>query len=136
MSEAEARALIEQRLRALQLSKVAGDPAQFEPLIAVTGGNPKAIELAMGLIKHERRPLQQVVDDLYAARGEIFDKLFTRAWSLLDEAARRVLLVATFFPTGASGRPSASAPMCRASPSTGRSSAWLTWRSSMCSRRI
>ncbi|NWF65718.1 MAG: hypothetical protein HXY38_15605, partial [Chloroflexi bacterium] len=49
-----------------------------------------------------RRPHQQVVEDLYAARGELFDDLFTRAWSLLDEAARRVLLVATFFPASAS----------------------------------
>jgi tetratricopeptide (TPR) repeat protein len=102
MSAAEAETLIAQRLRALQLSKIAGDPSQFEPLIIVTGGNPKAIEMALGLIKHERRPLQQVVDDLYAARGEIFDNLFTRAWSLLDEAARRVLLVSTFFPTSTS----------------------------------
>src|SRR6266540_843097 len=52
--------------------------------------------------KYERRPLPQVVDDLYAARGELFDDLFARAWALLDEAARRVLLVATFFPTSAS----------------------------------
>ncbi len=52
--------------------------------------------------KYERRPLPQVVDDLYAARGELFDDLFTRAWALLDEAARRVLLVMTFFPGSAS----------------------------------
>src|SRR5207247_10831186 len=89
---------IGQRLRALQLDKLVKKPAEFEPLVAVTGGNPKAIEIALGLVKHERRPLQQVVDDLYAARGELFDDLFARAWSLLDEAARRVLLVMTFFP--------------------------------------
>src|SRR6266540_3613858 len=53
--------------------------------------------------KYERRPLPQVVDDLYAARGELFDDLFTRAWALLDEAARRVLLVMTFFPDSAGG---------------------------------
>ncbi|NNJ11359.1 hypothetical protein EKD04_013540 [Chloroflexales bacterium ZM16-3] len=76
--------------------------AQIEPLAAATGGNPKAIEMTLGLIKYERRPLQQVVDDLYAARGELFEDLFTRAWSLLDEAARRVLLVMTFFPASAS----------------------------------
>lgn len=103
MSEAEAQTLIAQRLQALQLSKIAGgDLAHFEPLITVTGGNPKAIEMTLGLVKHERRPLQQVVDDLYAARGNLFDDLFARAWGLLDEAARRVLLVATFFPASAS----------------------------------
>src|SRR5207245_1941607 len=79
------------------------EPSQLEPLIMATGGNPKAIELTLGLFKYERRPLQQVVDDLYAARGELFDDLFTRAWALLDEAARRVLLVMTFFPTSVSG---------------------------------
>ncbi|RRR74971.1 MAG: hypothetical protein EI684_05850 [Candidatus Viridilinea halotolerans] len=41
--------------------------------------------------------------DLYAARGELFTDLFERAWSLLDEGARRILLVATFFPTSANG---------------------------------
>ncbi len=66
-------------------------------LVVGLGGNGKT-----SLARHERRPLQQVVDDLYAARGELFDDLFTRAWALLDEAARRVLLVMTFFPTSAS----------------------------------
>lgn len=58
----------------------------------------------MAYIKYEHRPLQQVVDDLYAARGELFDDLFAHAWALLDEAARRVLLVMTFFPVTASGK--------------------------------
>jgi LuxR family glucitol operon transcriptional activator len=51
----------------------------------------------MGLLKYERRPLQQIVDDLYAARGDLFDDLFSRAWALLNEAAKRILMVATFF---------------------------------------
>lgn len=103
MSEAEASALIEQRLRILRIEKLAGDLTNLEPLIVATGGNPKAIEITMGLIKHERRSLQQVVDDLYAARSELFDDLFTRAWALLDEAARRVLIASTLFPTSANG---------------------------------
>ena len=103
MSEAEIRTLIDQRLRQLRIEKLVGSLEQLEPLITATGGNPKAIEITLGLVKHERRPLRQVVDDLYAARGDLFDDLFARAWALLDEAARRVLLVATFFPTSASG---------------------------------
>lgn len=103
MSDAEAQTLVAQRLRVLRLEQLVSDQSQLEPLVAVTGGNPKAIEIALGLVKYERRPLQQVVDDLHAARGDLFDDLFARAWSLLDEAARRVLLVATFFPTTASG---------------------------------
>jgi hypothetical protein len=103
MTEVEAQTMMYQRLRMLQLDKLVKNLAEFEPLIIVTGGNPKAIEIALGLVKHERRPLQEVVDDLHAARGDLFDDLFVRAWALLDEAARRVLLVTTFFPDSASG---------------------------------
>ena len=103
MSEAEAWALITERARVLKIDRLIGERIQLEPLLAATGGNPKALTMTLGLLKYERRPLQEVVDDLYAARGDLFDDLFTRAWALLDEAARRVLLVATFFPTSASG---------------------------------
>jgi tetratricopeptide (TPR) repeat protein len=53
--------------------------------------------MALGYLKYQHLPFQQVIDDLYAARGEIFDDLFTRCWSLLDEAARRVLLSMPMF---------------------------------------
>lgn len=102
MSEAEAWELISERARVLKIDRIIGEQAQLEPLLAATGGNPKALTMTMGLLKYERRPLQDMVDDLYAARGDLFDDLFARAWALLDEAARRVLLVATFFPTSAS----------------------------------
>jgi hypothetical protein len=103
MTDAEARELIDQRLRVLKIAHLPSGPAQLDPLVAATGGNPKAIEVALGLIKYEHRPFQQVVEDLYAARGELFDDLFTRAWGLLNEAARRLLLSATLFPASASG---------------------------------
>jgi LuxR family glucitol operon transcriptional activator len=102
MTKAEAHELVVERLRVLRIEKQVSDQTQLEPLLMATGGNPKAIEIALGLIKHERRSLQQVIDDLYAARGELFNDLFTRAWALLDEAARRVLLVNTFFLSSAS----------------------------------
>ncbi|RRR67086.1 MAG: hypothetical protein EI684_19615 [Candidatus Viridilinea halotolerans] len=102
MSEAEAWTLVEQRLRQLRIEQLVSARQQLDPLLMATSGNPKAITMTLGLIKYERRPLQEVVDDLYAARGELFDDLFARAWALLDEAARRILLVATFFPTSAS----------------------------------
>jgi tetratricopeptide (TPR) repeat protein len=102
MDDAEARQLIAERLRALKIERLVDDPAQLDPLIRATGGNPKAIELAIGLLKHERRPLGQVVDDLHTARGALFDDLFQRAWSLLDLAARHVLLALTLFPASAS----------------------------------
>jgi tetratricopeptide (TPR) repeat protein len=103
MSDAEAHEFVNQRLHVLRIERLISDQTRLEPLLVATGGNPKAIEIALGLIKHERRPLQQVVNDLYAARGDLFDDLFTRAWALLDEAARRVLLVTTFFPDSTDG---------------------------------
>jgi hypothetical protein len=102
MADAEAMLLIAERLRALKIEKLVDDPAQLGSLIRATGGNPKAIELAIGLIKYERRPLTQVVGDLSTARGALFDDLFLRAWSLLDAAARHVLLALTLFPASAS----------------------------------
>ena len=103
MSDTEARELVNERLRVLRIEKLVTEGALLEPLVVATGGNPKAIEITLGIVKYERRPLQQVVDDLHVARGELFDDLFTRAWALLDDAARRILLVMTFFPASASG---------------------------------
>lgn len=101
MREGEAWELLTERARVLKIDRLVGDRVQLEPLLAATGGNPKALTMTAGLLKYERRPLQQVVDDLYAARGDLFEDLFTRAWALLDEAARRVLLVMSFFPASA-----------------------------------
>jgi len=101
MTEAEAWELITERAQVLKIEQLIIDQSQLEPLISATGGNPKAITMTLGLLKYERCPLPQVVDDLYAARADLFDDLFTRAWALLDEAARRVLLVMTFFPDSA-----------------------------------
>ena len=102
MTEDEAKRLVDERVKVLKIEKFVGDLAQLEPLLVATGGNPKAIEMTMGLLKYERRPVQQILDDLYTARGELFDDLFARAWALLDEASRRMLMGMTFFPTSAS----------------------------------
>ncbi|NJO07768.1 MAG: AAA family ATPase [Chloroflexaceae bacterium] len=104
MTEAETSEAVDERLRVLHMERLVSDPTQLEPLLAATGGNPKAITLTMGLLKYERRPLQQIVDDLYAARGDLFDDLFSWAWALLDDAARRLLMIATFFVDSASIR--------------------------------
>ncbi|MDZ4718576.1 MAG: NB-ARC domain-containing protein [Roseiflexaceae bacterium] len=103
MSETEAFAFVEERLRLLRIDRLASDHTQLEPLIAITGGNPKALELALGLIKYERRSLRQVIDDLYAARGDLFADLFVRAWALLDEATQHSLLAMSLFPISTSG---------------------------------
>ena len=101
MSEGEAQELIAARLRLLRMDRLVPDPGLLAPLVAATGGNPKAIEIALGCLKYEHRPFAAVIDDLYAARGELFADLFTRCWALLDGAARRVLLAAPLFQDSA-----------------------------------
>jgi tetratricopeptide (TPR) repeat protein len=98
LTEPEALALIAERLRVLGLEALAPAPAELLPLIEVTGGNPKALELATGLLKYERRSLPEVVAALRAARTDLFDDLFGRAWLLLGGLARQVLLALTLFP--------------------------------------
>jgi hypothetical protein len=89
MSEEEARTLLQQRMERLRIAHLVHDQTQLEPLLSATGGNPKAITMVAGLLKYERRPLQQIIDDLYAARGDLFDDLFNRVWALLDEAGKQ-----------------------------------------------
>ncbi len=103
MSDTEARTFVEQHLRLLRMPLLSNQE-QLDTLINVTSGNPKALKMALGLVKYERRPLQEVVEDLYAARGMLFEDLFARAWALLDLATQRVLLVTTFFPASTDGR--------------------------------
>lgn len=102
MQAAEAHTFINQRLRVLRIEHLVTDQTQLETLVEATGGNPKALEMALGLIKYEQRPIQAVLDDLYRARGELFDDLFSRFWELLGEAARHVLLAMPCFADSAS----------------------------------
>ena len=102
MTISEAQELVVHKLHRLGIGTLVTDPQQVSPLIEVTGGNPKAIEMALGYIKERRDPLQVVVDDLCAARGELFEDLFNRCWGLLDETSRRVLLAMPLFPSDAS----------------------------------
>jgi len=102
MSKSEANEFVIHQLRFLRMENLVNDPSEMEPLCEVTGGNPKAIMLALGYLKHGQRPLDEVVNEVYAGRGNLFDELFTRAWQLLDDSARRVLMAMTLFPLNAS----------------------------------
>jgi tetratricopeptide (TPR) repeat protein len=102
MSKTEASEFMLNQLHFLRLEDMVSDPAELEPLSEVTGGNPKAIMLALGYLKHSQRPLEEVVNEIYAGRGNLFDDLFTRAWQLLDDPARRLLMAMTLFQVNAS----------------------------------
>lgn len=99
MEESEAYQLIEQRLEQLNLRTKIRDLRDMFPLIQVTGGNPKALEMAIGCLG-EGKTLTEVADDIQAASGssgQMFEALFARCCAVLDRTTRRVLLVATLF---------------------------------------
>lgn len=70
------------------------------PLVRVTGGNPKAIGMALGYIKRGRLSLNEVIEHLHVAGrtvNTVFDDLFARAWNVMTRNAQDVLLVVPFF---------------------------------------
>lgn len=71
-------------------------------LYEATGGAPLAIKWAVGEVKQRGQSLDAVLNYLYEARGDIFEKLFARSWSLLSENTRHVLMVMPIFATSAS----------------------------------
>ena len=97
LPEDAARALLNQTLHTLKLEERIHDPALLDTLLRATGGNPKALELALGALKYGAQTIPQVLDDLGAARGDLFDDLFAGAWALLDDAAQRLLLALALF---------------------------------------
>jgi LuxR family glucitol operon transcriptional activator len=70
------------------------------PLARVTGGNPKAIGMALGYIKRGRLSLNEVIEHLHVASktvNNVFDDLFDRVWNVITQNAQQVLLVVPFF---------------------------------------
>ncbi len=70
------------------------------PLVRVTGGNPKAIGIALGYIKRGRLSLNEVIEHLHVANktvNNVFDDLFAWIWDLMTKNAQDILLVASFF---------------------------------------
>lgn len=100
MNEKEAEALIASRAPGSRLRRSMASLDQLIPIAQAAGGNPKAIELALGLV--QQRPRDAVLADLTGARLDLFDELFARAWALLDSYAQRVLLALPLFPGSAS----------------------------------
>jgi len=70
-------------------------------LYQATGGAPLAIKWAVGQIKQKGQSLDTVLAALHEARGDIFEEMFARSWSLLLAGARQVLMVMPFFATSA-----------------------------------
>jgi hypothetical protein len=70
-------------------------------ILAVTGGNPLAIKMVVGQLVS--LPLNQVLDGLEKVRNgseRLYDYLYGRAWGLLSEPARHLLLQMARLPGG------------------------------------
>jgi hypothetical protein len=70
-------------------------PESLHQIYDIAGGNPLALKLIVGQV--HLRSLPTVLSDLSEARGQqaeaLYEFIYRQAWELLDEAARRVLLV-------------------------------------------
>lgn len=105
----EGRALLALRLRSLRLAADGAALARLAPLLGAVGGNPKALEVALGALKYGTATPAQLVEALEAATGAPFDELFAGSWTLLDGAARQLLLALTLFAGAAPGEALAAA---------------------------
>jgi hypothetical protein len=102
LTVAQALELIGDRLQQGRLRGVPRVAEQLLPLVEAAGGNPKAIEIAVGLVQRERRPVAEVARSMADAGIEtLFSALFAHAWERLDAAGARILLALAFFPRSA-----------------------------------
>ena len=101
LSEREALQKIRDYSYSLSLRGMAqADKTLLQPLITMTDGNPKALEMALGYLKHKGMALDEVVRSLSEANqtvDELFSDLFARAWDLLSPEGQRLLMVMPFF---------------------------------------
>jgi serine/threonine protein kinase/tetratricopeptide (TPR) repeat protein len=106
LADKEALDLIRRNAQRLNLQSVqAASDELLLPLVRVSEGTPRIIELALGYIKGGRLSFQEVVDNLYKATRtveSIFDDLFARTWILMSRNAQQVLMVMPFFADSAS----------------------------------
>ena len=104
LAKAEALDLIENegvRL-GIDLEALVADDRNFHRLYEATGGAPLAIRWAIGQIKQRGQSVDGVLNSLHEARGDMFEFIFKRAWSLLSDSAKRILLVMPVFAATAS----------------------------------
>ncbi len=106
LGRAEALELIRRHAQRLDLPAIeTADEATLLPMIEVTEGNPKAIEMALGHVKYGGMSLGRVVDHLHTAHqtvNDVFDYLFSHAWNMLSKEAQHILLIVPFFGETAS----------------------------------
>lgn len=104
LAKEEAQQLIQNEASrlSLNLTPLIADERNFSRFYEATGGAPLAIRWSIGQIKQRGQTLEGVLNSLHGAQGDIFEFIFQRAWSLLTEPARSVLLLMPIFAYSAS----------------------------------
>lgn len=95
LSPADAEALIRDEASRRGIDDLASaSPETIEQIYEIAGGNPLALKLITGQV--QVRSLSRVLTDLSEARGRrveaLYEYIYRRAWDLLDDTARHVLL--------------------------------------------
>jgi tetratricopeptide (TPR) repeat protein len=86
----------------LNLETLLENEDNFRRFYEATGGAPLAIRWAIGQIKQRGQSIEGVLNSLHGARGDIFEFIFQRAWSLLSEPAKKILTIMPVFAASAS----------------------------------
>jgi LuxR family glucitol operon transcriptional activator len=104
LAKAEAQQLIQNEASrlGLNLTPLVADERNFSRFYEATGGAPLAIRWSIGQIKQRGQTLEGVLNSLHGAQGDIFEFIFQRAWSLLTDPARNILLLMPIFAYSAS----------------------------------
>ena len=95
LDEADALALVRQEAQMRNIVEVAAaSDTELHPIYETIGGNPLALRLVTGQL--HVHSLDALLSDLLTARGRsvkaLYDFIYRRAWSMLDETARDVLV--------------------------------------------
>ncbi|MCA9873158.1 MAG: hypothetical protein KC441_05870 [Anaerolineales bacterium] len=100
MERPEALLFIRQQTNDLELTLT---EEQTEEIFKVSGGNPYAIRIVLVWLNHGSEIFEQTIQDLKGCKkSEFFDKLFSKPWGILDEAARELFMLTTLFPDSVS----------------------------------
>jgi hypothetical protein len=91
----DAEALVRDEALRRGLNELAEAPdGTIAQIYSIAGGNPLALKLIIGQV--QVRSLSTVLDDFSEARGwrveALYEFIYRRAWDLLDDVSRRVLL--------------------------------------------
>ncbi len=86
----------------LDLDLLISDENNFRRFYAATGGAPLAIRWSIGQIKQRGQSIESVLNSLHGARGDMFEFIFERAWSLLSDEAKKILTIMPVFASSAS----------------------------------